>query len=389
MMRRLLILLPVMALAGCGTVADPTEWFAGPDVLKPAELVDLQNKVQPQTVWSRDIGAGTDDQRLNLEPRVVVDTVYVADAEGRVAALAVGDGSRRWQVDLDAPVSGGPGAGQGLVLVGTSDAEVIALNAESGTERWRTRVSSEVLSVPAASDGVVIVHTVDGKLFGLEATNGNERWRYEREVPVLTLRGSGSPVISGGAAYVGMAGGKLIALRADSGSLLWDVNVTVPSGRSELQRLADIDGDPIVLGGGVFVATYQGEVAAIEQRSGRVAWRRKLSSYNRMAADTQGLYVSDADGVVWGLDIRSGAARWSQDGLKHRKLSNMAAVNDLVVVGDFEGYLHWLNRDDGSMVARTRVGSKPITTGLQVVDGVLYVQGDGGELAAVRLPSQP
>lgn len=388
MMRRLLTLLPVMALAGCGTFADPTEWFAGPDVVKPTELVDLQNKIQPQTIWSRDIGAGTDDQRLSLEPRVLADTVYVADGEGRVAALAVSNGSIRWQVDLDVPIAGGPGAGEGLVLVGTSDAEVIALNADSGVERWRARVSSEVLSVPAASNGTVIVHTVDGKLFGLEATNGNERWRYEREVPVLTLRGSGSPVISGGVAYLGMAGGKLIALRVDNGSLLWDVNVTVPGGRSELQRLADIDGDPLVLGGGVFVATYQGEVAAVEERSGRVAWRRKMSSYNRMAADLQGLYVSDADGVVWGLDIRSGAARWSQDGLKYRRLSNMAVVDDLVVVGDFEGYLHWLDRDDGSMVARTRVGSKPITTGLQVVDGVLYVQGDDGDLAAVRLPEQ-
>jgi outer membrane protein assembly factor BamB len=233
------------------------------------------------------------------------------------------------------------------------------------------------------------VHTIDGKLFGLEATNGNERWRYEREVPVLTLRGSGSPVISGGAVYTGTAGGRLVALRVDNGALLWNVNVTVPSGRSELERMSDIDGDPIVLGGGVFVATYQGEVAAVEERSGRVAWRRKLSSYSRMAADRRGLYVSDAEGVVWGLELQSGSARWSQDALKNRRLSNTAIVGGLVVVGDFEGYLHWLDRNDGSLVARTRLGSDPITTGLQVVDDVLYVQGDGGELAAVRLPVQP
>jgi outer membrane protein assembly factor BamB len=277
--------------------------------------------------------------------------------------------------------------GEGLVIVGTSDAEVIALDQGTGEERWRARVSSEVLSAPTAGSGVIVVHTVDGKLFGLESTNGNERWLYEREVPVLTLRGSGSPVLSGGAAIVGMAGGKLIALRVDNGNLLWDQNVTVPSGRSELERMADIDGDPIVMGGGVFVATYQGDVAAVEQRSGRLAWQRKMSSYNGMGADRQGLYISDADGVVWGLDLRSGSARWSQDALKHRKLSNVAVLQDLVVVGDFEGYLHWLDRDDGRLVARTRVGSDPITTGLQVVDGVLYVQGDGGELAAIRLPA--
>lgn len=385
-MRRLLPLLPLLLLTGCGTFADPTEWFADAQVVQPNPLVELQNEVQPQTLWSRDVGAGSGDQRLGLQPAISRDTVYVADGRGRVQAFAVADGSLRWQVDLDAPISGGPGVGEGLVLLGTDDAEVIALSAENGEERWRTRVSSEVLSVPAAGSGTVVVHTVDGKLSGLEATNGNERWRYEREVPVLTLRGSGSPVISGGAVYAGMAGGKLVALRLDNGSLIWDVAVTVPGGRSELQRLADIDGDPLVLGGGVFVATYQGEVAALEERSGRVAWRRKMSAYTRMAADFQGLYVSDAEGVVWGLDIRSGTARWSQDALKHRGLSHVGVLDDLVVVGDFEGYLHWLDREDGSMVARTRVGTDPITTGLQVADDVLYVQGEGGDFAAIRLP---
>lgn len=388
-MQRWLILLAAATLAGCGTMADPTAWFDEPETEAAAELVELTNQIQPQKLWSRDVGSGTGDQLLNLQPRILGDTVYVADAEGRVRALDAGTGRSRWDVDLDLPVSGGPGAGDGLVLAGTSDAEVVALNASNGEELWRTRVSSEVLSVPAIENGVVVVHTVDGKLFGLEATNGNERWRYEREVPVLTLRGSGSPVIDGGVVFLGMAGGKLVALRLDNGNLVWDVNVTVPGGRSELQRLADIDGDPIVLGGGVFVSTYQGEVAAIEQRSGRLAWRRKMSSYRRMAVDPQGLFVADADGVVWGLNVRSGDAAWSQDSLKHRKLSSVGVLGDYVVVGDFEGYLHWINRLNGEMVARTRVGSEPITTGLQIVDGVLYVQGDGGDLAAWRLPATP
>lgn len=384
-MRRLLLLFSVFVLGGCGTFMDPTEWMGSADVVEPSELIDLTNEIDPQMVWSRDTGVGTDEQHLKLVPKVVGDTLYVADGEGRIQALATADGGTRWKVDLEAPVSGGPGAGDGLVLLGTSDAEVIALSSTDGSERWRTQVSSEVLSVPAIFNGVVVVHTIDGKLFGLEATNGNERWRYEREVPVLTLRGSGSPVVAGGAVFVGIAGGKLLALRADNGNLVWESSVTVPSGRSELQRLADIDGDPIVFGGGVFVATYQGDVAAVEQASGRVAWRRKLSSYSGMAADRQGLFVADDDGVVWGLDIRSGNAVWSQDSLKHRKLSKVVVLGDLVVVGDFEGYLHWLDRLDGKMVARTRVGSAAITSGVEVADGVLYVQGDGGELQAIRM----
>ncbi len=387
MTMRQLIWMPVLlALAGCGTVADPFSWFDSTEVVEPSPLVDLQNQVQPQQIWSRDIGAGTDEQSLNLSPRVVGDTVYVADAEGRVQALDAASGATRWQVDLDLPLSGGPGAGDGMVLIGTSDADVVALNVVDGSERWRVRVSSEVLSAPGAANGVVVVHTVDGKVFGLESTTGSERWRYEREVPVLTLRGSSSPVLAGGVAVVGMAGGKLVALRLANGSLVWDANVAVPTGRSELERLADIDGDPLILRGGVFAATYQGNVAALEQRGGRVAWQRKMSSYSGMAADGDGLYVADEEGVVWGLELRSGAVRWSQKALANRRLSNTAALGGLVVVGDFEGYLHWLDNKDGSLVARTRLGSEPITTGLQVVDGVLYVQGDGGQLAAVRLP---
>lgn len=385
-MQRLMPLLAAVFLGGCGTFLDPTEWFGSSDVVEPAELVELTNSIQPRTVWSRDVGAGTDDQRLALEPQTVAGVVYVADGEGRVQAIDAAAGSSRWSVDLDTPVSGGPGVGDGMVIVGTSDAEVIALSADTGAERWRTRASSEVLSVPAVGRGVVIVHTIDGKLVGLEAASGSERWRYEREVPTLTLRGSGSPIVEGGAVYVGMAGGRLVALRADNGNVLWDTAVTVPSGRSELQRLADIDGDPLVLGGGVFVATYQGEVAAIEQRTGRIAWRRKLSSYSRMAADRDALYVADEDGTVWGLDIRSGGVNWEQKALANRRLSNVGVLDDYVVVGDFAGYLHWMSRRDGQFVARTRVGSDAITTGLRVVDGVLYVQGDGGELAAIALP---
>ena len=386
-MRTLVTVLSSVLLIGCGTFADPTEWFSDSEPETTSELVELSNKIQPLRLWSRDIGAGTDERRLGLEPRIVAGTVFAADAEGEVYALDAESGRTRWEVELDLPVSGGPGVGSGLVLLGTIDGELVALNAENGEELWRTGLTSEVLSVPAVSAGVVVVHTVDGKLFGLEATDGSERWRYERQVPTLTLRGTSSPVVSGGGVYVGMSGGKLVALRLDNGALIWDVNITVPGGRSELERLADINGDPIVLGGGVFVATFQGEVAAVEQRSGRIAWQRKMSAYSRMGTDRRGLYISDADGVVWGLDIRSGSAVWSQDALKNRKLSNVEVLQDYVVVGDFEGYLHWLDRSDGSLVARIRVGSDPITTGLQVVNDVLYILGDGGDLAAIRLPA--
>jgi len=385
---RLTSLLSVLLLAGCGTFADPTEWLSSADVVEPSELVDFDNLIDPASQWSRDIGVGTDEQHLNLRPKAIGDALYVVDAEGLVTAFSRADGRQLWQHELELPAAGGPGAGEGLVLIGTSEAEVIALSADDGSERWRAVVSGEVLSIPAVFNGVVVVHTSDGKLFGLEATTGAERWRYERKVPVLTLRGIGSPVIVDGVVYVGLAGGKLVALRADNGNLIWESTVTAPGGRSELQRLSDIDGDPLVISGGVFAATYQGEVAAAEQKSGRVAWRTKMSVYGRIAADPLGIYAADADGVVYGLDPRTGGKRWTQEALKFRRLSDVVALQGLVVVGDFEGYLHWLNSEDGSMVARTRVGSDPITRGLTIIDDLLYVQGDGGELAAVRVPER-
>jgi outer membrane protein assembly factor BamB len=387
-MRRLIpIALAALFLQGCGTFMDPTEWFSSSEVVEPSPLVELEDPIQPQVLWTRQVGVGTDGQRLGLSPYLADGVLLVADARGRVEALGAEDGRPRWSVDLDMPLSGGPGAGEGLVLLGGGEADVVALSADNGSLRWTAEVSSEVLSVPAVTAGAVIVQTIDGKVIGLEVTNGNQRWRYEREVPALTLRGTGSPVVSGGAVYVGMSGGRLVALRADSGGVLWDATVTAPSGRSELQRLADIDGDPIVLGGGVFAATYQGEVAALEQSSGRAAWRQALSVHSSLGADRLGIYASDSDGVVWGLDIRTGSVRWRQEALKHRRLSDVAVIDGLVVVGDFEGYLHWLDREDGGLVARTRVGSAPITGGLLAADGVLFVQGDGDDVAAIRPPA--
>ena len=379
---RWLPLLLAVALSGCGT------WFGGAEVEPPAELpkIDPAKRVEPVEVWSKSVGAGTDERRLNLRPWIEGERVYVADSEGEVRALASADGAEVWRIDTKAPISGGPGFGAGLVVVGTSDAEVIALDKETGEQRWRSRVSSEVLSTPAVGAGTVVVHTIDGKLLGLDSETGEERWRYEREVPILTLRGSGSPVISGTTAYCGLAGGKLLAIDVTSGVPVWETGISVPSGRSELERMVDIDGDPVLYGSAVFVATYQGEVAAISEASGNLLWRRKMSSYNGAAADWRQIYVTDDQGHVWALDSYTGAARWHQDELHNRQVSAPAVLGDYVVVGDYEGYLHWLSTEDGSIVGRSRVGSDPISAAPRVVDEVLYALGDGGKLGALRQP---
>lgn len=382
--------LPLLFLAGLvallnGACSTVTDWVSPAEVDPPAELQDLEESVRTDVEWSRSIGSGDNGLALNLVPAYRDGRLYVADVEGQVSALDAANGAPVWSVDLDVAAAGGPGLGEGLVLVGTSDAEVIALSADDGTERWRSRVSSEVLAAPVAAFGRAVVRTIDGKVFGLDARTGERKWLYEREIPVLTLRGTSAPVISGTAVLCGMAGGKLVALDISSGALLWEATVSVPGGRSELDRLADIDGDPLLSGGVVYVSTYQGEVAALGEATGSMLWRRKFSSYSGMAVDRYHVYASDAEGFVWALDADNGSARWKQEALRNRRLSDVAVLGGVVAVGDFEGYVHLLSSEDGSLVGRTRVGSKPITRGMLVANGRLYVQGNGGDLEALNL----
>jgi outer membrane protein assembly factor BamB len=315
--------------------------------------------------------------------------VYVANREGYIKALNSSNGKVIWSVEKEGlEISGGPGAGEGLVLVGTSNGEVLALSEQDGSEVWRSRVSSEVLSVPKAALGMVVVHTMDGKLYALNVSDGKVAWMYDRSIPVLTLHGNSSPVISGSKVFCGFASGKLIAFDIESGQQYWEATIAVPTGRSELERIVDIDGDPVVQGGMVYVATYQGQLAAVDQRTGEVAWRRKFSSYAGLGADHEYLYVADDVDNVWAIDPNNSSSMWKQDKLNNRKLSAPAVLGRYIVVGDFEGYLHWLSPEDGRMLARSRVGSSPISTP-PVIDGsVAYVLGDGGELAAVTVSGQ-
>ncbi len=382
---RILPLLAVLLLTGCSSL-NPVDWLAPDEVLNPpSELVEMENRIAVRTLWSGSVGAGSEGQLVRLAPYHEDGRLYVASFDGVVEALDAASGRQIWKRETELRIAGGPGVGEGLVLVGTIDGELLALDADSGEERWRARVSSEVLSIPRAGEGVVVVHTIDGKLFGLGADSGEQLWLYDRSVPVLSLRGSSSPVISDGMAIAGFASGKLVALDLASGDVLWEVTITAPKGRSELERMVDIDGDPLVMDGVVYVASYNGELAAVSQDTGVVLWRRPMPAYAGVATDWINIYVTDSSGEVWGLDPQNGAALWKNKKLKYRRLSAPAVLGDYVLVGDFEGYVHWLSREDGRLLARTRVGSAPISTPPLVVDEVAYVYGDGGALAALTV----
>jgi len=291
------------------------------------------------------------------------------------------------RIDLDRPISGGPAVGDGLVVVGTNKGEVFALDAATGERRWQAGVSSEVLAPPAVGSGVVAVRTLDGRLFGLDARTGKRRWIYDSPVPVLSLRGTGEPVIAGELVLNGFDGGRLVALLAADGRVEWEQQVAVPRGRSELERMVDMDSRPVVVDDAVYVTAFQGRVAALDLLSGDVLWDRDLSSYAGVAVDAAAVYVSDAEGFVWALDRFSGNSLWRQADLEQRRVTAPVRLGDYVVVGDEEGMLHWLSVEDGRFVARTRVDGAGISsTPATGRDGRLYVYGNSGEITAFEAP---
>ena len=321
-------------------------------------------------------------------PAVSADRIFIADRNGRVEALDANTGKRIWRTSTNALLSAGPGIGDQLVLAGTSDGELIALDEESGVERWRTNVSSEVLAVPRVHMGVVIVQTVDGNLSGYDSESGQRLWIFDRTVPALTLRGTSSPLIIDDVVMAGFASGKLYALDISTGRQLWEAAVAVPRGRSELERLVDVDADAVLHDGILYVVSFQGQLAAVSLTDGAVLWSRELSAFSGLSVDSSQVYVTDDVSQVWALANDSGRSMWKQDTLLHRAATGPVRFGDYVVVGDYEGYIHLFNAGDGQLAGRIRVDRAGVQT-MPVVDGArLYVLGAGGKLVAYEIKNR-
>jgi outer membrane protein assembly factor BamB len=275
--------------------------------------------------------------------------------------------------------------GDGLVLLGTSDGEVLALGEKDGEIRWRARVSSEVLSSPAAQGGIAVARTIDGKLFGLSTDDGTRLWVYDRTAPVLTLRGTSSPALAEGAAIAGFDNGQVAAIALSNGQPLWETRIAVPRGRSELERMVDIDADPIIEGKAVYAVTYQGQVAALELFSGEVIWRRDMSSHAGLGVGPDNVYVTDESSHIWALNRSNSASMWRQSKLEARRVSPPAVFDQFVVVGDLDGYVHWLRREDGQFAARVKIDSGSIVAAPVATPFAVYVYSSGGELAALQV----
>ena len=353
--------------------------------LPPAELTDFKEEVVLQKQWSRSIGDGQGKNYSMLVPAVEGEHIFAADVTGIVMSLDRTTGDVIWKKDLELPVSGAVGVGSGLVMVGTLKGAVVVLDAATGEEKWRARVTSEVLAAPATNGDVVVVQTQDDRVIGFDAATGNQRWIYESTPAVLTLRGTGAPIVTNHLAVAGLSTGKVIALDTSNGVPIWEQRVAIPQGRSELDRVVDIDGGLLLSGSTLYVATYQGRVAGLDVESGRVLWQRDASSYAGVAQGFGSVYVSLASGTVEGVDERSSTALWSNDALARRQLGAPEVFSSYVAVGDLDGYLHLLSQVDGRFVGRTRIDSDGLRAKPLVVGDWLYAFGNSGKLVALTI----
>jgi len=350
----------------------------------PAELTEFAPEFGVKQVWSATVGDSSEDF-LGLSPSTWEGTVYAAGAGGRVTALDADTGKKRWQVELEVPISGAVGVGPALVTVGTRDGEVIALERDSGALRWRTKVSSEILAPPAVGESIVVAVALDGRVHGLSSADGKRLWSYARTEPALSLRGAGSPVLTANATLVGFASGRLAALRLQDGQPLWEAAVALPRGRNEIERLVDVDVSPLVFRDAIYAASYQGRLVALNPGNGNILWSRDESTHSGVTSDGQNLYLTNDRGFVVAFDRRNGASLWRQEALRGRRLNAPATYDDFVVVADYEGYVHWLSRQDGHFVARYR-GVDAAVRGRTVVAGqTVFVVGISGTLSALRL----
>ncbi len=381
----IVIIASCLQLAGCSLLSKPKEWFEKEeDPREPAKLNKLETeKMDVQRVWRNSVG-DLEETYNKIRPYITDDRVYLSDAEGRVEAWQREDGKRIWSVNLKEDISGGVNGGEGIVAIGTENGEVIALGADDGMERWRVKVPSEVMSLSEAKYGVIVTRTNDSKVHALDLNTGAINWSAGKGTPPLTLRGASQPKVVGDLVLVGFDDGKLMAINLRDGEPVWEVPVSTPKGRSELERMSDVDGEFAYLDGIVFAASFNGRVVAVDLDTGKTLWTKDLSSYAGLSVDRERVYVTDADDSIWGLDISTGATLWRQDKLLYRELTAPQVMGNYIVVGDFKGYLHWLSKEEGKIVGRDNVAGDKIEVAPIIIDERAYVLANNGSLSVLQ-----
>ena len=390
-----LILLCAFAMSGCS-------WFSKKTGNEPMELVDFKETLDLDKVWNRGIGEGQNKGFSSLTPALDGDTIYAVDYEGLVVALDSKTGKKHWSRkvnksqqglwdwlksffvagDPNRQIVGGIAAENGLLLVATYAGEVMALSKETGDELWRKQLPGEVVSAPRTNGNVVSAQTVNGKLFALDAKTGEQLWFYDNPPPVLTLRGTPSPIVTDTAIYAGFSNGRMMAFNPANGLILWEQRVASPKGRSELDRMVDIHSSPLIKDGVIYVGTYQGRISALARGTGKPLWGQDGSTSESLALSGDKLFVAQADGKLVAYNATTGEVIWTNEKMLRRLLNGPQVFGDYVAVVDFKGYMHVLNQSDGEFVARTRVDRKGARAPILTDGDTLYVYTNRGKLIA-------
>mgnify|MGYP001251290126 CR=1 FL=1 len=352
---------------------------------QPMALEKIQEEVTLNKVWSRSVGNGQGKLYNRLVPAVYGDQIYVAGADGEVSSIDRHSGKVVWSKKLKEPVSGAISAAYGKVLIGTLKGDVIALDVSDGDELWRHNVAREVLAAPISNGDRVIVQTQDDSLIGLDESTGSQVWILENSPAVLTLRGTSTPLVTNDVVYAGLSTGKIIAVEAQRGLPIWEQRIAIPQGRSELERIVDVDGDLTLLDGKLYAASWQGRAAVLDANSGQVLWQRDASTNSGLAQGYGSVYLSLADGTVEAIDERSNTVLWTNESLLRRQLTPPTAYSSYVAVGDLEGYVHLLSQVDGRFVGRTRADSNGLRSAFVADGDWLYTYGNGGTLSAFNI----
>jgi outer membrane protein assembly factor BamB len=382
-------LLPVRVLLAsslCAALLIAAGCTKDKDVEPPAKLVDFPQVLPVKKVWGEGVGANKKQikLRLGLGPAIDNGLVFAASHKGELLAVSLQTGKHVWLKKLKMPFSAGPAAANGMVVVGSSKGAIIAFEGATGKELWRARVNSELLSAPAISENMVVFRSVDGRLHGLNAQTGKEQWSVEQQVPRLSLRGTATPIIAKEVAISGFDNGKVMAVSLVNGDTVWDTALASPHGRTELDRLVDIDSAVRVVGDNVFATGYQGRTAMLALDSGQIWWSHDMSSYRGMAADEENIYVTQSDGVIVAMRQRDGSELWRNEKLRRRAESAPVVTSSAVVIADFQGYVHFLDKNTGALVARVKAAKQRVSSAPAADGDTVVVLTDGGSLVAFR-----
>ena len=382
-----ILCLMLSVVTGCGF----SDWVRNPfgddeDPRAPAELLDVVSETAINRNWRINVGNGQGDNYKKLTPVVDGGFVFAASDDGEIIAVNTINGDLMWQTEVENSITGGVGAGDGIVMIGTEAAELIVFNQSNGEEVWRASVSSEILSQPKTNGDIVVAQTVDGKLIALNREDGMQRWTYETTLPALTLRGTSSPILtSEGTVVAGFSNGILVSVAAEDGVYVWEERVAVPDGQYDIERVIDVDGDLLVDGSRILAASYQGNLMAFDIASGQIVWGMEASSYHGMDQGFGNIYYSDDKSHLIALRNNSSDVVWQNEELQYRDLTAPKTISNYVAIADYEGYLHLVSQIDGRIVGRTRIDNDGIRSNLIDDDGKLIVYGNSGSLVSLTI----